>query len=291
MNIKDLECFILVYEQQSMNRAAKQLYITPQGLSKNIRNLEQELETILFERSKRGVYPTESAKLLYSKAKEILRQLSEVENEIHQITNQKQVLRIGCANGVFHVLPLSTILTFMQENPHIHVEWCEYSNEEVTNMLSASKLEYGFVVGKQKNTNLLQRPIISRKVKVLVYEGHPLYNEKYIRLNMLQGEELLLMNEHFSIYHDVIESCHRQGFIPSIRAKTSEGSVLVKLCIQKLGLAIVPDFLVEQDIAGVRAIPFQEKFTWDVYGTILRENKEFEVIQKFDEYIQAYLCQ
>ena len=37
MNIKDLKCFEAVYEQKSINKAAKQLYITPQGLGSNIR--------------------------------------------------------------------------------------------------------------------------------------------------------------------------------------------------------------------------------------------------------------
>lgn len=52
MNIKDLKCFEAVYEQKSINKAAKQLYITPQGLGSNIRSLENELGTVLFERAK-----------------------------------------------------------------------------------------------------------------------------------------------------------------------------------------------------------------------------------------------
>ena len=65
MNTKDLKCFEAVYQENSISRAARRLYITPQGLGKNIRNLEAELETVLFERTKQGVCPTESADFLY----------------------------------------------------------------------------------------------------------------------------------------------------------------------------------------------------------------------------------
>lgn len=53
MNIDDLKCFEAVYREGSIHKAAKHLFITPQGLGKNIRNLENELGTLLFLRSKK----------------------------------------------------------------------------------------------------------------------------------------------------------------------------------------------------------------------------------------------
>ena len=55
MNTKDLKCFQTVYEEGSIHQAARKLYITPQGLSKNIRLLENELGAQLFERTKKGL--------------------------------------------------------------------------------------------------------------------------------------------------------------------------------------------------------------------------------------------
>ena len=54
MNTKTLTEFQAVYENQSIHKAARQLFITPQGLGKNIRQLEEELHTQLFERTKQG---------------------------------------------------------------------------------------------------------------------------------------------------------------------------------------------------------------------------------------------
>ena len=109
MNIKDLKCFEAVYEQKSINKAAKQLYITPQGLGSNIRSLENELGTVLFERAKQGVTPTESAQLLYKRAGLLIEEFEQIRNEVQQLSHREDVLRIGCACGVFNVIPFKLI--------------------------------------------------------------------------------------------------------------------------------------------------------------------------------------
>ena len=61
--MNELKSFQVVYQERSMNQAAKKLYITSQGLGRIIQNLEKELGVQLFERSARGVEPTEAAEL------------------------------------------------------------------------------------------------------------------------------------------------------------------------------------------------------------------------------------
>ena len=73
MDTKELHAFLAVYEEQNIRAAAKRLFITPQGLSQIIKRLEQELETVLFERDNRGVTPTGYANALYHDAQAIIR--------------------------------------------------------------------------------------------------------------------------------------------------------------------------------------------------------------------------
>ena len=72
MNSHQLQCFEAVYKEKSINKAARKLYMTPQGLGKTIQILEGELDTELFERTKLGVYPTESADYLHERAQVML---------------------------------------------------------------------------------------------------------------------------------------------------------------------------------------------------------------------------
>ena len=94
MNTKLLKCFQIVYEEKSINRAAGRLYITPQGLSRNIRQLEEELDVQLFQRTARGMEPTESGHFLYEKSGRIIRELEEIENGLRQLKRRRERLRI-----------------------------------------------------------------------------------------------------------------------------------------------------------------------------------------------------
>ena len=287
MNTKDLKCFEAVYQEKSISRAARRLYITPQGLGKNIRTLEAELETVLFERTKQGMRPTQSADFLYGRTKKIIQELEELENGVRQLENRKIVLRIGCACGVFNVLPFELILNFMRENPHIRVEWNEYSNEEVKSMLEDSRLEYGFIVGKHEGDDMIQRKLDGREILLLVFEGHPLYEKESVNVEMLREENMILMNEHFHMYHDFASICCAKGFTPNIIAKTSDGAVLYKLCRQKIGLAVIPAFMLEDfRMEHMRAIPFEEHMTWEVFGVYKEDTKNYETIQQFDCFLK-----
>ena len=58
MNIKDFNVFITVAREQNLTKASKVLYMTPQGISKIIKNMESECDCELFERTGGGMVPT-----------------------------------------------------------------------------------------------------------------------------------------------------------------------------------------------------------------------------------------
>ena len=72
MTIKDLENFRTVCEERSITKAARLLYITPQGLSKSIKNLESEWHTQLLNRTTQGITLTETGEYLYQHLPEFL---------------------------------------------------------------------------------------------------------------------------------------------------------------------------------------------------------------------------
>lgn len=290
MNTKILKCFQVVYEEKSLGRAARRLYITPQGLSKNIRQLEEELGTSLFMRTAHGMEPTEGGRFLYQKSERIVRQLEEIEHELHQLEQRKERLRIGCANGVLNLLPLSVILAFGKAHPQLRLEWREYPNHQVKEKLCSSEIEYGFVIGGWKEEGVEARKITGCRLCLMVYEGHPLYGEDQARFQQLQQEPLLLMNESFRLYHDFTACCALKSIIPNIVAKTADGAGLYRLCSQKVGLAVVPEFFQEEfQMEGMRLLPFEENLKWEVYGASRKETAEYENIRTFVEYLKRHL--
>lgn len=287
MDTKELEYFEAVYQERSINQAAKKLFISPQGLGKIIRNLEGEFGTEFFERTKKGMVPTESAHLLHTRSKEIVDKMNCIKEEMNQLQKKDKALRVGCANGVLKVISLNIILEFIQKYPEIHVEWSEYENSLLLSKIYASELEYGFVIGEVDDSAVCQRLVYSGRQVLFVYKEHPYYHADYITLDMLKGEELLIMNEQFHMYHDFMKACRIQGFTPQIRAKVMDGGTLFQLCAQKLGLAVTPEFGGEAYPGDyIRPIPFEGNPSWNIYGTFLKEKENFETIRRFDGYMR-----
>ena len=75
MDIKDFHAIIECYETRSINKAAKTLYITPQGLGKLLDRVEHELQVKLFERTKQGLIPTESGTFSMKRALALFQRL------------------------------------------------------------------------------------------------------------------------------------------------------------------------------------------------------------------------
>ena len=65
MQMRAIESFLALYEDRSFSKASRRLYITQQGLSRQIQALEKELGRQLFTRGRLGSEPTETAHLLY----------------------------------------------------------------------------------------------------------------------------------------------------------------------------------------------------------------------------------
>ena len=99
-------------------------------------------------------------------------------------------------------------------------------------------------------------------MEAVVYPGHPLYDRDSLSLEDLKGEPLLCLNEHFSIYHNVVERCGDFGFTPHFAVKTMESSLIYQFCQEGRGIGI--DAAIHPVEAPLRQIPLRETSPWQV---------------------------
>lgn len=84
MDIRQLKAFVAVFEERNITAAAQRLHITQPTLSVTIRQLEESLQTSLFERQARGVAVSEAARLLYPQARRLLAQAQQLQTQFRQ---------------------------------------------------------------------------------------------------------------------------------------------------------------------------------------------------------------
>jgi DNA-binding transcriptional LysR family regulator len=81
-HLRDLQCFVQVYESQSFSRAADKLDTVQSQVSLRIQRLEQFTETRLFVRLRRGVVPTTKGELMYKHATRVLSDIADLETAV-----------------------------------------------------------------------------------------------------------------------------------------------------------------------------------------------------------------
>lgn len=257
-------------------------------MSKIIQNLEAEFDTSFFSRTKNGVFPTESGTLFYEQCVKTGRELRQLQTRMERMKDQARSLKIGFATGTLQLFPMGILFRFMEMHPEIQIHWWEYANQLLVQKLLAAELDYGFVVGNAQNDHLRQKLRCVCPVVLLVYEGHPLYEQPVIPLEMLRGEKLILMNESFQIFHDFTAACRICGFEPDVIAKTMDGGTLYRLCSEKVGLAVSPLFPL-QSYQHVKAIPLAGNYTWEIYGSCRRSADTGSELALLEAYLEQQL--
>lgn len=284
MDTKELRFFRQVYEEQSINKASKLLFITPQGLSKVIHHLEEELGVSLFERSANGMRPTESGTYLYENSTQLLEQFDEIMIGIQQIQDRNQKLKIGFSCGVLNVFPFQKLEEYQKQHSHIQLQWEEAVNQEIIHKVRQGSLDIGFVIGQITAQELWQQEMLCKKMNVIVYEGHPFYERKSLSIEDLKGESLVTLNEKYYSYHSLLERCRDFGFTPTIVAKTMESQVIYHFCRQRIGLGIDAD--IHQDkimLSGLRLIELRDSIPWKISMVIRSDRKKEQAVREMAE--------
>ena len=273
MDTKDIRSFRLVYEERSINRAAKQLFITPQGLSRIIHKLEDELQIVLFERTKGGMVPTECGDYFYAQSQELLYQLEDIKYHLQKMNSRQRKIKIGFACGVLNLVSLKKLNAIQREMPDVSVQWEEMENQEVAEQVNRGLLDIGFIIGTMPGNEVESCVVYEGKMNVLVYPGHPFYKKERLSIEELKEQPLISLNQKYFSYHSFMQRCGDFGFVPNIVINTMESQLIYRFCNEKLGLGIDADIhKTDRLYPDIRRIELQDAIPWKV-SMIYRKNE------------------
>lgn len=140
-----LKCYITVCRYMSFTKAANQLLITQQGISKIISRMEEELDVPLFVRQNMKLELTDYGKLFLNSAIGILREYNSVTEQLAQMREQNVAsLNIYLPTGMMHVFPLDAFSRFRDSYPEINLNLQQASDIECENALVSGKADVAF---------------------------------------------------------------------------------------------------------------------------------------------------
>ena len=183
MEIRVLKYFLAVAREQNITNAAEVLHITQPTLSRQLKELEDEIGKTLFIRGKRKITLTEDGRLFRKRAEEIVELVNKTESEFSNSTNEisgEIAIGGGETNGMR--LIARTIKKLNINYPHIHYSLFSGNADDVTEKLDKGLLDFGLLIEPVDVTKYkyLQLPF-SDTWGLLMRKDNPLAKKKFIK--------------------------------------------------------------------------------------------------------------
>lgn len=193
MELRDLQYFLAVAREESITRAAEALHMTQPPLSRQLKNLEEELGVQLFIRGSRKITLTEQGMLLRRRAEEMVELIERTREEVS--ADQKCVsgdIYIGCGESEGMRIIARTIRTLQQKYPQIRCHLVSGNYEDLTDRLDSGLFDFCVLLQPWDYTKYdnIRLPFLERW-GVLMLLDSPLAAKKGIRAEDLAGLPLI----------------------------------------------------------------------------------------------------
>ena len=246
LEIRQLQYFVTVAEEEHVGRAAERLHISQSPLSRQIAQLEEKLGLTLFERSQQRLRLTRDGRTFLAETQAFLTHATRLEALAKRLgRGDEGGLCIGYIENAMHNGVLSNGLRALRaERPAVHVALYSLRSPEQLVGVRQRSLDIALVCDPPADDDpeLASAQIQSDRMMLLLPEAHPLASLPEIAPSDLtdhdwiavrHGDESSMHKEHF------IGACARAGFTPRITMEASEPMTALGLVAAGLGIAMV----------------------------------------------------
>lgn len=249
MTIKHMRIFIAVYQQMNISRAAETLHMTQPAVSRSIQELENYYGIRLFERIKHRLHRTESGDALYTRAIQIVESFDAMEKEIKN-WDEFGTLCIGSSItlGNFFLPPI--IREFQRHYPKLNIQVTVSNTETIYNAILDNQIDIAVVEGNFSSEYIHDEYLGEDRLVLILPRDHPLLEQAEIHLQDIIRYPLLLRETGSAgrTFLDAVFSFHQISVEPIWESTSTQA--LVKAVSYGIGLSILPEQLVLQDVAA-----------------------------------------
>lgn len=263
LTFKSLKCFVTLVKTKSFTRTAEDLHLTQPTISKIVQQLEEQLQVQLFVKPEQGrkrqVELTEIGLLIYQHALEILQAeqniFLEVENYQHLKTG---TLKLGVPPLGSQLLT-TALFDYHQQWVEIELSFLEVGSKGIEQALLNNELDVGVLLHPFDQQTFNSIELCDYPLMVLLRRDATWATRKKINLEELQHQSFLMFPENFSLNHIILDACQQYSFYPTIACRTSQWNLLADMVLQRMGIALLPQYYTDMlDPDLFAAIPLEK---------------------------------
>jgi DNA-binding transcriptional LysR family regulator len=248
MELRHLRYFVAVAEEQNVSRAASRLYVSQPALSRQIKDLENELGFQLLERSAKSVRLTEAGRVFLSEAKAVLQRAEDAVKAARSIAlGGTGELHLGYAPSLSARILPPILRAFQAELPKVHVKLHDFSTAEMLAGLREGHLQLAFMVRlTPAQLRGLHFEVLARDpLFVAVAPKHALAERRTVSLAEIATEPLLTYSrkEYPDAHENLMAMFGGLKLKPRIVEEHDSVSSLIAGIEAGNGIAIAPESL------------------------------------------------
>jgi DNA-binding transcriptional LysR family regulator len=284
MELRHLQYFLILAEELNFSRAARRLHIAQPSLSQQIRQLELELQTELFDRTVRPVRLTSAGQLLLRDAYALVNDVEATAREVRRAgRGEVGRLRIGYSYGGLYDLVLCLLRRLRQAWPEANMVIHQLSERDQLPALSKGRVD--LVLGRLTEpltSDVAVRPLRDEKLIAILPTGHPLAGNGSVRLTQLRDESFVMFPRRLEpvVFDNYIQACLSAGFSLRLEHEVSDAQTQALAIAAGLGIALSGDHLALRFPELVYR-PVEPSFTVAKIAALWNESRLPEVLEPF----------
>ncbi len=285
MELRHLRYFVAVAEELNFTRAATRLRVAQPALSRQMKDLEEELQTPLFERGRTGVQITRAGKVLLQRARALLAQAAEAANEARTaagvITGS---VVLGYPSGI-HLNYLAPVITaFHREHTKVEFDYFHGLTGQQLKALREGRIDLAFINLPVALDGLNHQIIWRVPFKVVLPKRHALAKRASLELSDLRGEDFVFCTRESrpEFYDEFFRLCANEGFRPRVVKEVGGYPTnMLGLISVGLGVSVLPHFEKVERISGIVWRTLSKPRLWWDWALVWRRQAPSRVVKQF----------
>ena len=259
MDFRHLRYFQAVAEDLSYSRAGRRLHIAQPALSRAVKELEEELQVELLERSRQHVRLTPAGATMLYEAVRLFEGWEEALRRVRRTASGAEgELRLGYVGPPTAPFLARLVLEYRRRYPLVSLHLEERTPERVWEMVATGKLSAALTRPVSSPKDLGLRTVLLREERLgaALRPDHPLAGRKSLSWKMLAKEPLVVLarREGASLHDTVLLGCRQAGFVPKLAHTPSLIGTVMTYVAGGAGIGVVTDSIIEPG-SSLRFIP------------------------------------
>lgn len=259
MELRHMRYFVAVAEELSFTKAAQKLRLAQPSLTRQLRNLEDELGVVLLDRSKTPITLTPEGRVFLFDAKRLLTMCAESVNAVQKMQHgENSPLNIGYVANIHYGLLPATLGAFRKLCPRVALNLFDMTGAGQLDAIEARKIDLGFVglTPSVSNEELSSACVGQDTMVVAVSEKHPFAMVTSIQIKDLSDQFFVAMSPktHPGERSWLLDTCRKAGFECRVLQEVDTETAVIKFVADGLGIALLAEQLTRLPHDGVHFV-------------------------------------